>query len=171
MKKLFIAALAFVGTTSAFAQTEKKVADVAKLNVETFDFGKIKQNVPAKATFTVTNISSEPIIIEQAQPTCGCTIGDYTKSPIAPGQSGTITATYNAAALGAIHKSITMKLAGISEMKSLGLAGEVLDEASFDKYAAENGSKGSTTGSVQADTKLKVKTTATSSKTKTKSKK
>jgi hypothetical protein len=136
MKKLFIALLAFTSVTTLFAQ--KKIADVAKLNTETFDFGKVKQNVPPTATFVVTNISSEPLIIEAANPTCGCTISDYTKSPIAPGKTGTIKATYNAANIGAIHKTLTVKFAGIDELKSINLAGEVLDSAAYNKWASEN---------------------------------
>jgi hypothetical protein len=123
MKRIMLAFLALASVTVTMAQ--KKVADVAKFSVETYDFGKIKQNVPAVATFTVTNISKEPLIIEQANPTCGCTISDYTKTPIAPGQTGTIKATYNAAAVGAIHKSLTVKFAGVDEIKSINLAGEV----------------------------------------------
>ena len=136
MKKLFIALLAFNSVTTLFAQ--KKIADVAKLNTETFDFGKVKLNVPPTATFVVTNISSEPLIIEAANPTCGCTISDYTKSPIAPGKTGTIKATYNAANIGAIHKTLTVKFAGIDELKSINLAGEVLDSAAYNKWASEN---------------------------------
>jgi hypothetical protein len=136
MKKLFIALLAFASTATVFAQ--KKIADVAKLNTETFDFGKVKQNVPPTATFVVTNISSEPLIIETANPTCGCTISDYTKSPIAPGKTGTIKATYNAATVGAIHKTLTVKFAGVDELKSINLAGEVLAPEAYDKWLAEN---------------------------------
>src|SRR6476659_6840184 len=136
MKKLLIAFLAFASTTAVTAQ--KKIADVAKLNTETFDFGKVKQGVPPTATFVVTNIGTEPLIIETASPTCGCTISDYTKAPIAPGKTGTIKATYNAANLGAIHKTLTVKFAGIDEIKSIGLAGEVLEPAAYDKWVAGN---------------------------------
>jgi len=135
MKKLLIALLAFTSATT-FAQ--KKIADVAKLNTETYDFGKVKQNQPPTATFIVTNISSEPLIIEAANPTCGCTISDYTKAPIAPGKTGTIKATYNAANVGAIHKTLTVKFAGIDELKSINLAGEVLDSTAYNNWAAEN---------------------------------
>ncbi|HRB55921.1 MAG TPA: DUF1573 domain-containing protein, partial [Ferruginibacter sp.] len=62
----------------------------------TIDMGKLQQGTPTTAIFTVANIGNTPLIIEQANPTCGCTIGDYTKSPIAPGQNGEIKATYNA---------------------------------------------------------------------------
>ena len=62
MKKILLPVVALLLTTSIFAQ--KKLADVAKFVSETIDFGKIKQGVPAKGTFTVTNISNEPLIIE-----------------------------------------------------------------------------------------------------------
>lgn len=127
MKRILIAFLALASATSVIAQ--KKVSDVAKFDKETYDFGKIKQNIPAVAIFTVTNISNAPIVIEQANPTCGCTISDYTKTPIAPGQTGTIKATYNAAAAGAIHKTLTVKIAGIDEIKQISLAGEVIPTA------------------------------------------
>jgi hypothetical protein len=139
MKKLLLALLAFISVTSLIAQ--KKISDVAKLDTETYDFGKVKQNNPSTATFTVTNISSEPLIIETANPTCGCTISDYTKSPIAPGKTGYIKATYNAASLGAIHKTLTVKFAGINELKSVSLAGEVLEPAAYDKWLASNKTK------------------------------
>ena len=158
MKKLLFSLMAFTFATTLFAQ--KKADDVAKLSTDTYDFGKIKQSVPAVATFIVTNISSEPLIIEQANPTCGCTISDYTKAPIAPGKTGYIKATYNASALGGIHKTLTVKFAGVDEIKQINLAGEVLDPAAYDTYAATNktstGDK--TTVKVKED-ENKVKTT------------
>lgn len=136
MKTLLLAVLALV-STSLFAQ--KKADDVAKFSSETFDFGKIKQGVPATATIVVTNISSEPLIIEQAAPSCGCTVSDYTKAPIAPGKTGTIKAIFNAAAVGPINKTITVKFANADDVKFIKLAGEVLDASSFDKLKPKKG--------------------------------
>jgi len=130
MKKLLLVALLF-SSVNLFAQ--KKANDIAKLNTETFDFGKVKQNTPPTATITVTNIGNEPLIIEQATPSCGCTVSDYTKAPIAPGKTGTITATYNAAAVGPINKTLTVKFAGADDVKFVKLTGEVLTP---DAYAA-----------------------------------
>lgn len=129
MKKILLAVLALTSTT-LFAQ--KKADDIAKLNTETYDFGKIKQNVPAVATVTVTNIGTEPLLIEAATPSCGCTISDYTKTPIAPGKTGTIKATYNAAAVGHIDKTLTVKFAGADDVKFVKLTGEVLTAAAYD---------------------------------------
>ncbi|MEO6187859.1 MAG: DUF1573 domain-containing protein [Ginsengibacter sp.] len=138
MKKILFAILAFT-CTSAFAQ--KKADDLAKLNVQTFDLGNVKQGVPATATFVVTNIGSDPLLIEQAMPTCGCTISDYTKSEIAPGKTGYIKATYNAANLGHIDKTLTVKFAGADDIKSIKLTGDVLDAAAYDKAMADQGAK------------------------------
>lgn len=133
MKKLLLAIL-IVSSSSLFAQ--KKADDIAKINVETYDLGKIKQNVPATATFVVTNIGKEDLLIDQANPTCGCTISDYTKSPIAPGKTGVIHATYNAANVGHIDKTLTVKFAGADDIKFIKLTGDVLAPADYDKAVA-----------------------------------
>ena len=135
MKRIVLTTAVFVFAAAAFAQ--KKVADVAKFTNETIDFGKIKQGVPQKGTFTVTNIGTEPLIIEQANPTCGCTISDYTKEPIAPGKTGIINATYTAAAAGHFEKHLTVKFAGVDEMKSITFVGDVVPAEQADKAKAE----------------------------------
>jgi len=131
MKKILFSAAILAFTASAFAQ--KKVDEVAKFTSETINFGKIKQGVPTKGVFTVTNTGTEPLIIEQASPTCGCTISDYTKEPIAAGKTGVINATYNAANVGHFDKHLTVKFAGIDEIKSITLTGDVVPAEEFDK--------------------------------------
>ncbi|HMX36009.1 MAG TPA: DUF1573 domain-containing protein [Ferruginibacter sp.] len=135
MKKLLLLATAFTLGTSLFAQ--KKVADVAKFDTETINQGNLKLNEPKEVKFIVTNISNEPLIIEQASPTCGCTIGDYTKSPIAPGATGFISAKFNAASVGHFDKHLTVKFAGVDETKSITITGDVLEPAAYEKWAAE----------------------------------
>lgn len=131
MKKILLSVAVFAFTATLFAQ--KKVDDIAKFTTETINLGKIKQGVPVKGIFTVTNISSQALIIEQANPTCGCTISDYTKEPIAAGKTGVINATFNAAAVGHFDKHLTVKFAGIDEMKSITLTGDVVATEEFDK--------------------------------------
>ena len=132
MKKLLFSVAALALTTGLFAQDnkaeapKKKSDDVAKFQTESIDLGKILQNNPTTATFEVTNISKEPLLIEQANPTCGCTISDYTKEPIAPGKIGFIKATYNAKNLNLFEKHLTVKFAGCDDMKSITIKGEVI---------------------------------------------
>ena len=135
MKKLLLLATAFTFSASLFAQ--KKIADVAKFETETINQGNLKQNEPKEVKFVVTNISNEPLIIEQASPTCGCTIGDYTKSPIAPGATGFISAKFNALTVGHFDKHLTVKFAGVDETKSITITGNVLEAAEYDKWSAE----------------------------------
>lgn len=142
MKKLFLSSLFLLGLTSAiFAQDSKKISDVAKFQSDTIYLGKIKQSNPTKGTFVVTNITNSPLIIEQANPTCGCTISDYTKEPIAPGKTGVINATYNAAGIGNFEKHLTVKFAGVNDMKTITLKGEVLAAADYDKWKADEDAK------------------------------
>ncbi len=139
MKKVLLFAAVLGFNMATFAQ--KKVSDVAKFTSEKVDLGKIKQGTPTKGTFYVTNISNAPLIIEQANPTCGCTISDYTKEPILAGKSGYINATYNAAAMGHFDKHLTVKFAGVDEMKSITLTGDVLSSEDFAKWEAEKPAK------------------------------
>lgn len=168
MKKLLFATL-LLSSMSLFAQ--KKADDLAKINVETYDLGKVKQNVPAKATFVVTNVGKEDLLIDQANPTCGCTISDYTKSPIGPGKTGTITATYNAANLGHIDKTLTVKFAGADDVKFIKLTGDVLAPADYDKAVAggeikKDDAPASQDASVKKTKKVKKTMTSTSSTSK-----
>lgn len=119
--------LAAVIITSV-AVAQKKIDEVAKFTTEIINLGTLKVGNPTTATFQVTNIGVEPLIIETANPTCGCTIGDYTKSPILKGKQGKITATYNAASVGPFTKTMTVKFAGIDEVKSITITGEVVGE-------------------------------------------
>jgi hypothetical protein len=123
MKHLLIACFTLFSLCAA-AQT-KKVSDVAKFNSTTVDLGQVKVGSPVTGTFTVTNVGTTPLIIENVQPSCGCTKSDYTKEPIAPGKNGSITATYNAAVVGNFNKSVYVKFAGVNEQIGLNIVGVV----------------------------------------------
>ena len=95
MKKvLFLMTLLVMGVSFAFAQTN---ADI-KFDKTTHDFGKFSENSPVvSCTFTFTNIGDAPLVIHQAVASCGCTVPDYTKEPILPGQKGKITLKFDSA--------------------------------------------------------------------------
>lgn len=152
MKKLILSLCFFVVTATLFAQ---KANDVAKFNSEKVDLGKIQFDDATTATFIVKNIGTTPLIIANATPACGCTVGDYTKSPIAPGKEGWIKATYNAKSLGAFDKAITVQFAGIAETKSITIKGEVLSKEDYAKLKSGKASN------------VTVKTKADAGKTKT----
>jgi hypothetical protein len=139
MKVLFIAA-AFILSVGAIAQTSKP-DDVAKFNTDKYDFGKVKQAVPAIYFFEITNKSDKPIVIEGAHSTCGCTVPEFPKEPILPGKSAKLKVEYNAANGGRFDKPVFVKLAGITEEKVLGITGEVLPAEAYEAWVKENASK------------------------------
>lgn len=135
MKKILLIAAAFMFGASAMAQ--QTADEVMKVNTEKIDFGKMKQNNPATSSFTITNKSNKPIVVENAWGSCGCTTPEVPKQPIAPNSSAKIKVAYNAAALGSFTKDVYVKLAGIQEPKIIKITGEVLDEAAYNAYAAK----------------------------------
>ena len=58
------------------------------------EFGVLPTGPAAEFTFTFTNTGTEPITIAEAAPSCSCTVADYTKTPIQPGQQGWVKAVY-----------------------------------------------------------------------------
>ena len=58
------------------------------------DFGNIKQDSENKFVFTFTNTGKEPMIIESATGSCGCTVPSYPKEPVPPGGTGQIDVVY-----------------------------------------------------------------------------
>ena len=66
-----------------------------KFEVYDHDFGNIKQDTQNKKVFTFTNTGDEPLIIESAKGSCGCTVPNYPKNPIPPGEKGEIEVVYS----------------------------------------------------------------------------
>lgn len=58
------------------------------------DFGVIDQNSTNPKIFTFTNTGDEPLIISDAKGSCGCTVPDYPRQPIQPGETGEINVVY-----------------------------------------------------------------------------
>jgi hypothetical protein len=121
MKKILLSALILAcGAISAAAQ-----ADI-KFDKLTHDFGTFSEASPVvSCTFTYTNTGDKPLIINQAVASCGCTVPEYTKEPLEPGQKGTIKVVYNGTGKfpGHFKKSITVRTNGKVEMTRLYIEG------------------------------------------------
>jgi hypothetical protein len=106
-----------------------KVSNVASSivwNSETIDVGQIPQNTPKPIVFEFKNTGKTTVIVTNVQGSCGCTATDYTKTPIAPGKSGTIKATYNAVNVGAFTKTVSVTTNAETTPKTLTIKGIVV---------------------------------------------
>ena len=102
---------------------------VAKFDKTTFEFADLIQHSPGTATFTLTNNGNEPLIIASAVASCGCTNLSYSKDPILPGKSITISVTYNAAVPGNFTKSITVRTNASDQPVVLQIKGKVIPKS------------------------------------------
>ena len=125
MKKIII----FCSVVFLFAAvTAFNVVDSAefKFEKETHDFGKIPQGKPVSVEFKFTNVGDEPLIINNVESVCGCTVPKYTNTPVLKGKTGTITVTYNAAALAPFSKGLTIRSNAKTPIKVIYIKGEVV---------------------------------------------
>ena len=74
-----------------------------------WDFGTIQQGDNPEFTFTFTNTGTEPMIISNAKGSCGCTVPQWPKEPIAPGESNEIYVKFNSKnKKGSQNKTVTI---------------------------------------------------------------
>jgi len=152
MKTLKLSFFALAGalllSVSANAQQTKKasakpaakpvaVADSPKIatpsgitwNDDSFNFGDIEKGKPVTHEFTFKNTSKQTILVTNVKAQCGCTATNYTKTPIKPGETGMVAATYNAANPGSFSKTVTVTTNDTDVNKVLTIKGKVIAPA------------------------------------------
>ncbi|MCI6459948.1 MAG: DUF1573 domain-containing protein [Prevotella sp.] len=134
MKKIFLLMMMVVSSmTTVMAQesADKKQAEI-KFDKYIHNFGEFSELSPkVTCVFTYTNVGNAPLVINQAVASCGCTVPEYTKQPVMPGQKGEIKVTYNGAGKfpGHFKKSITVRTNGKVEMTRLYVEGDMKEKA------------------------------------------
>lgn len=125
-KSVFIVAalMAFVFTSckdnAADKVSEENVAAAAERDAEagkfpvmefektTHDFGTIEQGTPVETLFKFTNTGESDLVIVDAKSSCGCTVPEYPKAPIAPGESGELLVKFNGSGKNQVSKTVTI---------------------------------------------------------------
>jgi len=89
------------------------------------DFGTMKQHGDASTEFVFKNTGNEPLIISNAKGSCGCTVPEWPREPIQPGQSSAIKVKYDSKRLGPINKSVTITSNGSEQPKVIRIKGNI----------------------------------------------
>ena len=130
MKKLFslLMILSLVATYT-FAQdgNEEGTTNGPKMQLETLevDYGTIEQGSEPLREFHFANVGNEPLQITNAKGSCGCTVPNYPKEPIFPGEKGVIEVRYDTKRIGRFTKRVTLTTNEGTEKVVLTIKGEV----------------------------------------------
>ena len=113
--KLLALAALFVMVVMMPATAQKmKIGDPTKNNGKVvfdpmqIDAGEVPYGVPVERAYTVKNVSDEDLTILNVQSGCHCTVVDWPKEPLKPGQSGSIKITYDAMKEGQFYKVVSV---------------------------------------------------------------
>ena len=115
MKKI-ITSLLFVAITFTFSCSQTPtVNDEQSVFGPKIEFGQkesefrvIEQGGNGVFEFVFTNTGTDPLILSNVRSSCGCTIPEWPREPINPGESATIKAKYDTRRIGQFSKSISV---------------------------------------------------------------
>ncbi len=119
-----------ISSLVAMAQAEIKFENTSH------NFGSFPESSSVqKCTFKFKNTGDQPLVINQAVASCGCTVPAYTKTPIKPGETGEIAVTYNGAGKfpGHFKKTITIRSNAKTEMVRLYIEGDMTEDQPAEK--------------------------------------
>jgi hypothetical protein len=105
---------------------------------ERHDFGDIAEGTVAKHTFKFTNTGDSPLIIYNAQGSCGCTVPEWPREAIAPGATGEIKVSFNSAGRpGVNNKQVTLTANTVPNKRIINITSNVIAKAATSEVNAE----------------------------------
>jgi hypothetical protein len=127
MKKSLVVIITLFFASLSIQAQEKPATPQDSIVFEstTHDYGTIVQGGDGNCEFKFTNKGKAPIILNNVQASCGCTTPEWTRTPVNPGEKGTIKVTYNTNNMGAFNKSITVSSNAINSPIVLSIKGLV----------------------------------------------
>lgn len=94
--------------TAADRDAQETVYPEISFEEEEYDFGTIQKGENVEHVFKFTNTGRAPLVITNATSSCGCTVPDAPKEPIAPGETAEMTVKYNGSGNGQVTKTVTV---------------------------------------------------------------
>lgn len=110
------------------AESSSKKSGMPEFNFEKelHDFGQLVDGEKVSYSFKFINSGDAPLIISNAKGSCGCTVPNWSRDPIAPGESGSIDVTFNSSGRsGKQNKAITLTANTNPSRKVINITSEV----------------------------------------------
>jgi len=129
MKKAVFTLVMMLMAVMSFNKAVAQIENGPKIDFtkETHDYGTIKYGADGSCSFEFKNTGNAPLIISNAKGSCGCTVAEWPKEPIAPGAKASIKVKYVTKRPGAINKSVTITSNAVNEpTKVIRIKGNVL---------------------------------------------
>lgn len=101
---LLMLILSFTLQTSA----QDKTMGELSFDKDILDYGNITSTDSGLRTFTFTNTGDAPLTISKVKTSCGCTVPNYKKAAIMPGETGKIEVKYDTKRIGKFSKTLTV---------------------------------------------------------------
>ena len=70
---------------------------IIKFDKMQHDFGRLSKGEMVSYSFKFTNTGNANLLVKECTATCGCTVADFPKNEIKPGEEGFITVSFNSA--------------------------------------------------------------------------
>ena len=138
MKKIFSTLFMVLAAVTMMAQQP-----VITFEKTEHDFGKIhEEDGRVSVQFAFKNEGMAPLVLSNVRASCGCTTPTWTKEPVEPGQSGSITVTYNPNGRpGRFQKTVTITSNASEATKKVYIKGEVIPKQAkpVNRYTVEVG--------------------------------
>ncbi len=90
------------------------------------EFGQMEFESNGQREFIFTNTGEAPLLLVRVKSTCGCTVPEWSKEPVNPGEEGRIQVIYDTRRIGRFRKSVYVYSNGAEGPRRLYLSGEVL---------------------------------------------
>ncbi|HAD97784.1 MAG TPA: hypothetical protein DCG19_10285 [Cryomorphaceae bacterium] len=111
---------------------------VFKFEEESYDFGQINEGDQVEHDFEFTNTGDAPLIITSATGSCGCTVPNPPKEPIAPGESSKILVQFNSSGkAGNQQKTVTINANTVPATTMLRISAQVTPKDQSGEAATE----------------------------------
>ncbi len=104
----FLASFQLAAQDAVEPQPNPNSKAVFALESDVVDYGTIDQGAEPLRLAKFKNTGTEPLIISGAKGSCGCTVPNWPKEPIMPGESSVIEIRYDTKRVGAINKTVTV---------------------------------------------------------------